>query len=99
VLIQRPLDNPGWVFGMHLTAKIVSSNEISTVRIPANLVVNGNLIWVCRNGQALRHQLAPIQSEAGVILVEDNFQPKDQIIFERPIGLFDGAKVLAVAKQ
>ena len=99
ITINDPLANPGWVYGMHLAARIVSQDRVITAQIPAGLIVSGNLIWLYRNGQAVRHQIAPIQSDDRQVMVEDNFLPGDQIILERPIGLFDGAEVLALRGQ
>lgn len=93
VRIDEPLRYEGWVFGMHLEARIVARQPRAVAVIPADLVVSGNLVWVYRDGQARRHQVHPLESDGPTVSVEDNFAAGDALILERPIGLFDGADV------
>lgn len=93
VRIDEPLQYEGWAYGMHLEARVVTTQQRSVALIPADLIVSGNLIWVYRNGQARRHQVHPIESSDLTVSVEDNFSEGDALILERPIGLFDGADV------
>ena len=95
VRIDEPLRHPGWTYGMHLEAKLVTSTERAVALIPADLIVSGNLVWVHRDGRAERHQLFPIEHQGEVVQVEDNFEAADALIVKRPIGLFDGALVRA----
>ncbi len=93
VRVDDPLARQGWVFGMHLDARIVTSERRAVARLPADLIVSGNLVWVYRDGQARRHQVHPIEMDGASVAVEDNFGAADALILERPIGLFDGATV------
>lgn len=96
VIVEQPLEHVGWAFGMHLQARVVARQQQSVAMIPPDLIVSGNLLWVHRNGQAVRHQIFPVAQRGDMIAVQDNFQVADAIILERPIGLFDGANVDAV---
>ncbi len=93
VRIDDPLAHDGWAFGMHLEATVVTAQQQAVARIPADLIVSGNLIWVYRDGQARRHRVHPVGSSGATVSVEDNFHAGDTLILERPIGLFDGADV------
>ena len=93
VRVERPLDHSGWVFGMHLQAKIVARDEVAVALIPPDLIVSGNLLWIYREGRAQQHQVFPLEQSGTLVSVEDNFRSGDAIILERPIGLFDGAAV------
>ncbi|MEM1436752.1 MAG: efflux RND transporter periplasmic adaptor subunit [Pseudomonadota bacterium] len=97
VRVDRPLHNEGWAFGMHLQARIEVRAQRSVALVPADLLVSGNMVWVCREGKALRHEVQPL-SELGVhVAVVDSFEVNDVIILERPVGLFDGAEVAVSA--
>jgi RND family efflux transporter MFP subunit len=93
VRIEAPLEHEGWAYGMHLEAKLVAKQRRTVALIPADLIVSGNLIWIYRDGRAQRHQLYPIENQGQTVSVEDNFGAGDTLIVERPIGLFDGARV------
>jgi RND family efflux transporter MFP subunit len=93
VRIDEPLKYEGWAYGMHLEARILTTEQRNVALIPADLIVSGNLIWVYRNGQARRHQVHPIENAGMTVSIEDNFSEGDALILERPIGLFDGADV------
>ena len=96
VRIDDPLEYDGWAYGMHLRASVVTKQQLSVVRVPPELIVSGNLIWIYRDGQAQRLQIRPIERSGSQLFVEDSFLPGDALIIERPIGLFDGAYVDAV---
>jgi len=96
VRVKRPLDNNAWAYGMHLAANIITSAHQMATKVPASVIVSGNLIWVYRDGRAIRHQVKPIEHKGDLVVVEDNFSQGDSLIIERPIGLFDGAEVAAV---
>ncbi len=93
VAIEDPLKHKGWAFGLHLQANIVSQSTRNVARLPASLIVGGNLVWLYRDGEARRHQIYPIDSSGETVTVEDNFRAEDALIVERPIGLFEGASV------
>ncbi|SVA05503.1 uncharacterized protein METZ01_LOCUS58357 [marine metagenome] len=93
VRIDEPLGHEGWAYGMHLEARLVAEQKRAVALIPADLIVSGNLIWVYRDGRAQRHQLYPVEIQGQTVSVEDNFGAGDALIVERPIGLFDGARV------
>ncbi|MEM7077614.1 MAG: efflux RND transporter periplasmic adaptor subunit [Pseudomonadota bacterium] len=93
VRVETPLDIPGWTFGMHMRAEIVTRAQRPVARVPAELIIGGNLIWLYREERAVRHQIKPIRSAAGRVTVEDNFLAGDALILERSLGLFDGVRV------
>ena len=93
VRVDEPLMNSGWVFGMHLQARLVVTQQHAVAQVPPELVVGGNLVWLYRDGRAVRHQLFPVASSADSALVADNFQVGDRLITRRPVGLFDGVEV------
>ncbi len=93
VRVDQPLQHAGWAYGMHLEATIVAEEQRQVARIPADLIVSGNLVWVYRDQQARRHQVYPLESAGSAVAVEDNFGADDALILERPLGLFDGADV------
>ena len=97
VRVDRPLQHPGWTYGMHLQADIVAKQIRNLAYIPSDLVVSGNLVWILRQGRATRHQVTPVGNSGRVVSVLDNFAPGDELILERPIGLFDGAEVAVAA--
>ena len=96
VRVDRPLDRPGWAFGMYLQATIVTKKQLAVALVPPDLIVSGNSLWIYRDGKAIRHQVHPIEELGSLISIEDNFLADDAILVERPIGLFDGASVDAV---
>ncbi len=93
IRIDEPLDHEGWAYGMHLEARLVAGEQRRVAVIPADLIVSGNLIWIYRDGTAQRHQIYPVENRDQKVYVEDNFAGGDALIVERPIGLFDGARV------
>ena len=97
VRVDRPLQHPGWTYGMHLQADIVAKQIRNLAYIPSDLVVSGNLVWILRQGRATRHQVTPVGNSGRVVSVLENFAPGDELILERPIGLFDGAEVAVAA--
>ncbi|MDP6535080.1 MAG: efflux RND transporter periplasmic adaptor subunit [Gammaproteobacteria bacterium] len=94
VAIENPLKQVGWAFGMHLQVRIDTLQQRKTAIIPTAMIVGGNLVWVYRDGKARRHQIHPIDSAGDWVIVEDNFASGDELITERPIGLFDGVQVV-----
>ena len=96
VRVESPLEYEGWAYGMHLTANIITQQQTAIAMVPADLIISGNLIWVYRDGKAMRHQIYPIENSGLAVSVEDNFEPEDSLILQRPIGLFDGAEVVVV---
>jgi len=95
VRVERPLTQPGWVFGMHLQARLIAIEKRDVTYIPHEMVIAGNLVWVYRNGHAIRHQVFPIGRSNEFIQVENNFQAEDRLIIKRPIGLFANSEVEA----
>lgn len=93
VRVDQPLAHAGWAYGMHLEARLVVEQERAVALIPSELIVSGNLIWIYRDGRAQRHQLYPVEIQGETVTVEDNFGADDALIVQRPIGLFDGARV------
>ncbi|MEM7218261.1 MAG: efflux RND transporter periplasmic adaptor subunit [Pseudomonadota bacterium] len=93
VRIDEPLAHPGWAYGMHLRARIQARQTRPVALVPADLVVNGNLVWVYRDGAALRHRLTPTGGTPELVSVADSFEPSDRLIVDRPIGLLDGVSV------
>ena len=96
VRVDRPLEYPGWVFGMPVQASLVVSKEQAVVMVPPDLIVSGNYLWIYRDGRAMLHQINPLEQRDSMVAVEDNFGSTDVIILQRPIGLFDGALADAV---
>ena len=93
VRIDQPLDNDGWAYGMHLQAMLVTRQSRPVASVPSELIVGGNLVWIHRDGRALRHQVQPLRALGERVSVVDDFEGDDALIVERPIGLFDGAAV------
>jgi hypothetical protein len=90
VRLDRPLQYPGWAFGMPIKATFAVGTQ-PVVLVSPDLIISGNSLWIYREGRAMLHQIYPLAQKDRWVAVEDNFDSADKIVLQRPIGLFDGA--------